>query len=299
VPPHATPNDAQNQYAIDAYLTLGLNALRPDVTFMWLNDPDGTAHMYGIDDPMTRTSLAQVDAGIGRIEDTLRAKGLLEHTNIIVTSDHGFSTHGGALKLEDLIAPFARQLPDGSKDIIVAETAIYLRSPNHDERVAELVAMLQKRPEIGAIFTRPAPGGGPAGVIPGTLSYSVARWNHARSGDILVSANWDHPGTTTDEGVAGHGSSSPYDIHNTLIAAGPDFRASATSDVPTGNVDVAPTLLYLSGVAIPPQMSGRVIREGLRDAGVSPQVSHDRQTVSSADYSYELSAEISVVDGKR
>lgn len=299
VPPHATPNDAQNRYAIDAYLTIGLNALRPDVTFMWINDPDGTAHTYGIAAPMTRTALAQVDAGIGRIEDTLRAKGLLDHTNIVVTSDHGFSTHGGSLKLEDLVAPFAKTLADGSKDIVVAESAIYLRSPNHDAPVAELVAMLQKRPEIGAIFTRPPPGGGPQGVVAGTLSYDLARWKHARAGDILVSANWSQPGETTDEGVAGHGSSSPYDIHNTLIAAGPDFRAGATSGVPTGNVDVAPTLLFLSGVSIPAQMTGRVIREGLRDAPAVPPVSHERQTVSSPDGSYELTAEISVVEGKR
>jgi hypothetical protein len=31
--------------------------------------------------------------------------------------------------------------------------------------------------------------------------------------------------------------SSPYDIHNTLIAVGPAFREHATSDVPTGMGD--------------------------------------------------------------
>ena len=94
-PPHATPNDAQNQRAIDAYLKVGLDTIHPDVTLMWLNDPDGSAHEYGIGAPITRTSLSLVDGGIGRIEDTLRAKGLVDRTNIIVTSDHGFSTHTG------------------------------------------------------------------------------------------------------------------------------------------------------------------------------------------------------------
>ncbi len=70
-----------------------------------------------------------------------------------------------------------------------------------------------------------------SGIVPGTLSFNVARWNHQRSGEVLVSANWTRgrnkagfAGTTTQGGVAGHGTSSPYDIHNTLIAAGPDFR---------------------------------------------------------------------------
>jgi predicted AlkP superfamily pyrophosphatase or phosphodiesterase len=66
VPAKQMPNNAQNQYAIDAYLKVGLDDVRPDVTFMWLNDPDGTAHAKGMGVPMTRESLALVDAGIGR-----------------------------------------------------------------------------------------------------------------------------------------------------------------------------------------------------------------------------------------
>src|SRR5436189_81061 len=163
-------------------------------------------------------------------------------------------------------------MADGSKDIVVAEGAIYLRSGRDPVRVAAIVAALQKRSEVGAIFTRPRlrsdgdgrasaqqtsrqTNGGAEGVVPGTLSFDTARWNHARAGDILVSANWTSEknsagvaGTTADGGVAGHGSSSPYDIHNTLIAAGPDFREHAASDVPTANVDLAPTLLRLLGL---------------------------------------------------
>ena len=128
-------------------------------------------------------------------------------------------------------------MPDGSMDIVVAEGAIYLRSRPDPERVAAIVSALQKRPEVGAIFTRPRPGGGFEGMVAGTLSFDVARWNHPRAGDILVSSNWSHDrnqgvaGTTRDGGTAGHGSSSPYDVHNTLLAAGPDFRARASSDV--------------------------------------------------------------------
>jgi hypothetical protein len=138
VPPHATPNDAQNQYAIDAYLKLGLDEIHPDVTFMWLNDPDGTAHANGIGAELTLKSLALVDAGIGRVEDQLRAKGLLDRTNIFVTSDHGFSTHTGTFRLASLVAPFAKPLPDGSPDIVVAEGAIYFRGGADAARVSAL-----------------------------------------------------------------------------------------------------------------------------------------------------------------
>jgi arylsulfatase A-like enzyme len=306
-PAHANPNDPQNQYAIDAYLKVGLNDVHPDVTFMWLNDPDGTAHANGIGAELTLKSLSLVDAGIGRIEDALQARGLLDRTNIIVTSDHGFSTHNSHLRLAALVDPFSRPMPDGSKDIVIAEGAIYLRSGNDPARVAEIVAALQKRPEVGAIFTRPAAsGGGKEGVVPGTLSFDVARWNHPRAGEILVSANWNGekndagwPGKTTDGGVAGHGTSSPYDIHNTLMAAGPDFREHASSEVPTANVDIAPTLLHLLGMKPAPTMSGRVIEEALRNGPsiASIRVDRETETVRTPDGGYELTAHISKAAG--
>lgn len=270
-PAHETPNDPQNQRAIDAYLKIGVDDLHPDVTLMWLNDPDGTAHANGIGAPLTKRSLSLVDAGIGRIEDGLRMRGRLDSTNIIVTSDHGFSTETNEFNLTALVAPFAATMDDGSKDIVVAEGAVYLRSAAAKGRLADIVDALKRRPEVGAIFTRPRQAGQPEGVVAGTLSFDVARWNHPRSGDILVSANWSDKannfgfkGTTTQDGVAGHGTSSPYDIHNTLMAAGPDFREHATSDAPTSNVDIAPTLLRLLGITQPPTMTGRAIEEGMR-----------------------------------
>ena len=306
-PPHAIPNDGQNQRAIDAYLTIGLDELRPDVTFMWINDPDETAHANGIGSSLTRRSLSLVDGGIGRIEDALRARGLLDRTNILVTSDHGFSTHSGTLNLEALVEPFVKRMPDGSKDVVVAEGAIHLRARDK-VRVAAIVAELQRRPEVGALFTRAGPRGGAEGEVPGTLSFDVARWSHTRSGDILVSANWTdeandagYKGTTTQGGVAGHGSSSPYDIHNTLIAVGPDFREQGTSDVPTGNVDIAPTLLTLLGVRVPPTMTGRVIDEALRNSSTQAPVKadHATETVRTPDGSYELTAHLSIVGPHR
>jgi arylsulfatase A-like enzyme len=144
--------------------------------------------------------------------------------------------------------------------------------------------------------------------VPGTLSFAVARWNHPRAGDLLASANWSREtnaagfaGKTSQTGVAGHGSSSLYDIHNTLIAAGPDFREHAVSDVPTSNVDIAPTLLRLLGLKPPATMAGRVIEEALRH-GPSPssvRVERVDETVRAPDGSYELTAHISIAGGRR
>jgi arylsulfatase A-like enzyme len=307
VPEKGMPNAALNKRAVDAYLTLGLNEMHPDVTLMWISDPDTTAHTKGIGSETTNESLRLVDAEIGRIEDTLRAKGLADRTNIIVTSDHGFSTHNSHLKLAALVAPFAQALPDGSPDVVVTEGALNFRAGADAARVRAIVAMLQRRPEVGAIFTRPRPGGGTEGIAPGTLSFEVARWNHPRSAEILVSANWNgekneagYAGNTTDSGVAGHGSSSPYDVHNTLIAAGPDIREHAISDAPTSNADLAPTLLRLLGLMTPPTMTGRVIEEALRNgpAIASLTIEHTTETVTTPDGSYTLTAHFSKAAGR-
>ena len=125
----------QNQYAIDAYLKVGLNDLHPDVTLMWLNDPDGTAHASGIGTELTRKSLALVDAGIGRIEDTLSMKGLLDqyqhHRHIrsrLLDAHRGIQARG----VPEAVWQKGRRM---DQDIVIAEGAIYLRS-GHDPRAS-------------------------------------------------------------------------------------------------------------------------------------------------------------------
>lgn len=305
-PEEAVPNNVRNKWAVDAYLSLGLGELQSDVTAIWFGDPDATAHQKGVGSDTTVQALKYVDAEIGRIEDTLRSRGRFDSTNIIVTSDHGFSTHTGTLQLAQAVAKYSRPTPDGGRDIVVSEGAINFRGPVDQARVREIVADLQARPEVGAIFTRPSSPGSAQGAVPGTLSFTVARWNHPRAAEIMISGNWSEeknaygfPGKTTQGGVAGHGTSSPYDIHNILLAAGPDFRAHATSAVPTSNADIAPTLLRLLGVAVPKSMTGRPITEGLLKgpAPSSVKVTHTSETARTPDGSYEVTVHLSTAAG--
>ena len=305
-PAEAVPNNLRTAWAVSAYLTFGLGELHSDVAAIWFGDPDATAHAQGVGTDMTRRALRLIDEQIGRIEDTLRTRGLLERTNIIVTSDHGFSTHTGELKLAQLVAPFAKPMPDGTPDIVVTEGAINFRTSKDPAREAMIVAALQQRPEVGAIFTRASAPGAEQGAIPGTLSLSVARGDHARAADILVSANWNaetnaagFPGKTTQAGVAGHGTSSRYDIHNTLLAVGPDFRERTRSRVPASNVDIAPTILKLMGLEALPSMTGRPLEEAFR-TGPSPAniTVTTRDVKSTRANGYEVTAHVSTVAGR-
>ena len=68
---------------------------------------------------------------------------------------------------------------------------------------------------------------------------------------------------TTGGGRGGgtHGSLSRYDMNNTLVASGPDLKRGLISDIPSGNIDLAPTVLDILGITVPPSMDGRVLRE--------------------------------------
>jgi arylsulfatase A-like enzyme len=65
-------------------------------------------------------------------------------------------------------------------------------------------------------------------------------------------------------GAGMHVSLSPYDMHNTLVATGPDFREGLASELPSGNLDIAPTVLQILGLNPAEPMDGRVLWEALR-----------------------------------
>jgi arylsulfatase A-like enzyme len=62
-------------------------------------------------------------------------------------------------------------------------------------------------------------------------------------------------------------------MHNTLIAAGPDFKRGETDDLPSGNVDLTPTILQILGIKPPKQLDGRILSEVMdkRGQGAAPR----------------------------
>ncbi|MCL2778619.1 MAG: alkaline phosphatase family protein [Polyangiaceae bacterium] len=150
----------------------------------------------------------------------------------------------------------------------------YFYVPSHDlPTIQKLVEVLQQREEYGAIFVDSR-----YGTLPGTLPMSMVNLENAQrqnrgQPDVVVSFNWDDqvsiqgmPGIEF-ESIGGqrgmHGSFGTTDVHNTLIAGGPSFRSAAVISNPTGNVDVAPTVAYVLGLAMP-QADGRIINEALQ-----------------------------------
>jgi arylsulfatase A-like enzyme len=140
--------------------------------------------------------------------------------------------------------------------------------------VKNIVSFLQSREEFGAIFVDDHYGD-----IPGTFKMSMVNLEErsGRNPDIIVSFNYDENATV--QGMRGteyesmqvyrgmHGSFSPRDVHNTLIASGPDFKSAFQDRIPSGNIDVAPTIAYLLGLNLP-DTDGRALYEALKGSRV-------------------------------
>jgi len=264
--------------AVDALLEIGLDRADADVLAVWLTEPDGTAHAFGIGSPRTVSVLSGVDAEIGRLIAGLEARGVLDDTDVLVTSDHGFTERTGDASLTELLVGAGLKVSPLSMDVVVAGDAIHVRDGGR-ERVGAIVRLLQQTEWIGPVFTR-GEGGAESGAWPGTVSFAAVGWDHPRSADILTSADWTdaenewgYSGEVLTRGVAGHGSASPWDIRATFVAAGPRIARGVVSQVPSGNVDLMPTALALLGAEPPEGLDGRVLTEILV-GGVDPADVH-------------------------
>lgn len=268
IPPGGKPNGKQHTWITDALIRYGLQLNGPLVSAIWFSDPDGAAHSDGIGSPLAVQSIKAVDAEFGRIIATLEAAHLSNHFNIIVSTDHGFVTHIGTVGLAEFLLKKGLKKSKESTDVVVAEGAVYVKDHNK-QTIQKIVTALQSEPWVGAIFTKAVKEGDVAGSIEGTLSFDAVHWNHKdRSGDILADVNWSdsanaagYKGSSFSRGVAGHGSLSPYEVHIALLAYGPSFKKQFTSELPSSNVDIVPTLLHIHQLAIPSGMEGRVLDE--------------------------------------
>jgi arylsulfatase A-like enzyme len=253
----------------------------PEFSLLWFNEPDFSQHKSAPGSEHGLAAIRNADNNLARVLQALEARGLRDTTDIIVVSDHGFSTIAAkadlAQALQSAGLPASRQAKSkpAPGDILVisntGSTLVYVIG--HDPNlVRKIVGFLQGWPFTGVIFTRRA--------ISGTFALSQVYLDDDAVPDVFVSMRWTAdrskngtPGMLTGEAggngplQGGHGSLSPFDMHNTLVAVGPHFRPGTVDDLPTGNVDVAPTILWILGLKPPKSMDGRVLTEALSIPG--------------------------------
>lgn len=262
----------------------------PALSVLWMAEPDFSQHQFGPGTPEALAAIRNSDECLGIVVSTLQKKGLLETTNILVVSDHAFSTVSQGFSPVKVAqsAGFdaVDQLPEG-KTLAKGQIMISANGGSVCYYVGE------KDPETIAKFTKYLQGTDYAGVIftstgePGTFRLGEAFLDAPGAPEILVSMNWSEeksdngtPGMVISEGrprgEGMHATLSPFDTHNTLIAAGPHFRVGVESELPSANIDVAPTVCAILGVKPDPRQTGRVLAEALKgmdSPGLTPSTS--------------------------
>jgi arylsulfatase A-like enzyme len=293
----------------------------PAFSLLWLGEPDNTQHQTGVGSAESLAAIHNSDYALSRVITELKARGVFDLTDIVVVSDHGFSTIS---KNVDIVAELRRagframrefSSAPAKGDVLVVGlggSALIYVIGHEGNTVAHIVSFLETQDFDGPIFAL-APQ-------KGTFSMDEGLIHSRQAPDIVVSFGWT--AETNSNGAPGYviseseGSNlslgsdqkatqvslSPFDLHNTLVAAGPDFREGFVDETPSGNVDVVPTVLKILGVKPLQSLDGRVLSEALRFSNDgSPKIQSQELTAHAAlpggDWAQKLS--ISEVAGVR
>ena len=274
--PITYPNLAQDNWTARSLLRgLWKNGV-PKYTLLWLSEPDKSQHEHGIGSSNALVAIENSDKNLADVIKTLKDKGVYEKTDIFIVSDHGFSTITAGPDIEKILKQqkfnAGKKLEDPERgDVVVVGlggSASFYVIERDEPVIRRLVEFLQTADFTGVIFSRLP--------IEGTFPLERVGYDSTKTTapDVVISMRWnsdrnDHgaPGMIIaaggTRGRGTHASLSRYDMNNTLVAAGPSIKKGQISDVPSGNIDLAPTILHLLGVKPTKPMDGRVLHEAL------------------------------------
>ena len=309
------PNLAQDRWTTAALTESFWKEGVPAFSLLWLSDPDFTAHDTAPGSPTVLAAVQNSDALLGKVIDALEANHVRDETDIFVVSDHGFSTVERAVDLPALLkaAGFkaAKKFegePEPGSVLVVGNggTAFFYVTGREEAVTRRLVEWLQQSDFAGVIFTR--------NTLEGTFSLADAHLDREGSPDVVMSFRWNEkpnkfgvPGMIVAdwnraEGRGTHATLSRFDLHNTLVAAGPDFRRGYESELPSGNIDLAPTILRILGIASAGRLDGRVLSEAMTFGGTQTLPAQTKMIEASREFpsgKWRQSIKVSKVGMKR
>lgn len=273
-PAEGVTNAAKLEHAVTILTEYVLSERKPAVACVWFSEPDHAQHAHGVGSDVGLRALREADAQFGRLLAWLEDSGAAADVDVLVVSDHGYSTIDEVIDIE----AFARDagFPPGDKagGVTIATnggSALFYAHNSDAATTDRLAAWLMRQRWCGALVASDA-----AGAIAGTLPASLVGAEGRRAPDLAMSFRWDSRANAA--GYAGyafstggapelgqHGSMSRHEMRNVLIARGKRFRSGARIQSPTGNTDIAPTILHLLGIDGGAAMDGRILIEALAD----------------------------------
>lgn len=257
----------------------------PTFSLLWLSEPDDTEHKTAPGHPAAFAAMKSSDEQLSRVLHALDRHQARSTTDVFVVSDHGFSTIARSIDVRkilrdagfDAVTEFSGEPKPGQIMIVGNGGTVLFYVIGHDAAITlRLVEFLQQTDFAGVIFTRER--------MEGTFTLDQGKIDNEHAPDVEMAFRWNE--NKNQFGVAGmidadwqrgagkgtHATLSKTDMHNVLIAAGPDFRSGETDELPSGNVDLAPTILAILEIKSAPAMDGRVLVEAMAPQAPAPKV---------------------------
>jgi arylsulfatase A-like enzyme len=197
-----------------------------------------------------------------------------------------------------LLGETVKQLDGSDAQMIVATNGgsdmIYIPSKSAS-LVHETIATLTQLDYVGSIFVDdhycPAPADCPgalpmsaiglvgASKVPRPAILVAFKVFYGVPGDLQSAAQISDG--TQQEGQGQHGGFGRDQTFNNMAAMGPDFKAGFADDAPMGNVDIAPTVAHILGLAMPSvgSLRGRVLTEALA-GGTAAKAEAEKTAIS-------------------
>jgi arylsulfatase A-like enzyme len=294
--PSETTHSRQDSWTAQALTDFLWKDRLPAFSLLWLSEPDDTQHKTAPGAPAALAAIKSSDENLGRVLAALdrpasgpsrtgtkakvRQAAARSTTDIFVVSDHGFSTIQRAIDLREIlkkagfdVATEFKSEPKPGQIMLVGNggTVLFYVIGHEAKVLRRLVEFLQQSDFAGVIFTRDQ--------AEGTFGLDAGRIDKQGAPDVAMSFRWNDsknqfgiPGMIDADwqrkaGEGTHATLSKFDMHNTLIAAGPDFQHGQVDDLPTGNIDLAPTILEILGIRSADRLDGRVLSEAFVKTG--------------------------------
>ena len=251
----------------------------PAFSTLWLGEPDLTEHETAPGAPAALAAIKSADENLAAVLSVLDERKVRETTDVFVVSDHGFSTIRRSIDVRKILneAGFTAKTeftgePKPGEIMLAGNggSVLFYVIGNDAATTHRLVEFLQQSDFAGVIFTKQP--------LEGTFSLDQAKIQNDHAPDVVMAFRWEAaknqfgiPGMIDADwqraaGKGTHATLSRFDMHNMLFAAGPDFRRAETDDLPSGNFDLAPTILRVLGIIAPGKMDGRVLSEAMATA---------------------------------
>jgi len=248
----------------------------PAFSLLWLGEPDLTQHEAAPGAEPAIRAIKSSDNNLAAVISALDRQHARETSDVFVVSDHGFSTIERAVNLQKILrdggfnvaTEFKSEPKAGNIMMVGGGGSVLFYVVQHDAAITRrLVEFLQKSDFAGVIFTKEK--------LEGTFTLDEGKIDSAEAPDVALAFRWNEnknrfgtPGMIDADwqraaGKGTHATLSRFDMHNTFIVAGPDFQRGRTDDLPTGNVDLAPTILRILAIGRPQPIDGRVLSEAM------------------------------------